>query len=83
MDRDEINGLAGLFPAEKKEFWEIVFGRFREIKEIRLRRGMPVIIETGEGDLYVSRDGQRAADETDALVTGMGEPEEILHHICR
>ena len=83
MEKAGCKSLTGLFPAGMKEFWEGVFDRSRGLKEIRLRGGMPMIINTEDGEFFVSGDGTVTNDKKKAAVMDERELESILQHMCR
>ena len=55
----------------------------KEIREVRLRLGQPVYLQTGEGGLFLSRTGvlQRFPD-SDSLLTDRESLEECFRAIC-
>lgn len=82
------NGTLGkhlicLATASLQRHKSLKFGCSKEIREVRLRLGQPVYLQTGEGGLFLSRTGvlQRFPD-SDSLLTDRESLEECFRAIC-
>lgn len=81
MTREEE--ISSLFPDFLRPLWRQVFGMADRLEEIRLRADKPVLLYTGDGEYFLSRDGQVIEDMRDACRMDGRELDAVLNHICR
>lgn len=76
------NTIIQLFPEKQRGFWRRTAGCQREIQEIRLRVGRPIVIYRGGRELFLDRNGQFTGCLSEAVSITAEELEGLLGHIC-
>ena len=76
------NTIIQLFPEKQRGFWRKTASCQREIQEIRLRSGRPIVIYRGGRELFLDRDGQFTNSLSGAVNITAEELEALLGHIC-
>lgn len=76
------NTIIQLFPEKQRGFWRRTAGCQREIQEIRLRSGRPIVIHRDGRELFLDRDGQFTDRLSGAISITAEELEALLSHIC-
>jgi len=67
---------------DKRAFWQSVAEDENKIQEIRLRTGLPVLVQRGGNEFFLDRNGHYTDKQESAFRIGEEEIEEILQHIC-
>ena len=76
------NSVLQLFPAVQRPFWEQTAIKQKELREIRLRIGQPVVVYLGNRELFLEETGCFTENIADAKYMERKELEDILEHIC-
>lgn len=76
------NTIIQLFPEKQRGFWKRTASHQREIQEIRLRAGRPILIHMDGRELFLDRDGQFTERLSQAVNITAEELETLLGHIC-
>ena len=76
------NTIIQLFPEKQRGFWRRTAGCQREIQEIRLRAGRPIVIHRDGREQFLDRDGQFTDRLSAAISITAEELEALLSHIC-
>lgn len=74
--------LLQIFPLEKRAFWKQVTREEKEIQEIRLRAGLPILIFKSGREYYLDNEGNFTDKLTSAYCAAEEELEALLQHIC-
>lgn len=76
------NTILQLFPASRRAYWKPVAACQKDIREIRLRAGRPIIVYRRNEELFLDGEGNFTDSMDRAQVTAEGELEGLLEHIC-
>ena len=76
------NTIIQLFPEKQRGFWRQTAAFQRDIQEIRLRAGRPIVIHIGEREMFLDRNGQFSDSLSRAVCVFPEELEGLLGHIC-
>lgn len=76
------NSILQLFPAARRPFWEKTAACQRELREIRLRAGRPIVLYIGGREVFLDGEGCFTDSLRFAKRTAGAELEELLEHIC-
>lgn len=76
------NSILQLFPAARRPFWEKTAARQRELREIRLRAGRPIVLNLGGRELFLDGEGSFTDKPELGRWAEEGELAELLEHIC-
>lgn len=77
------DSLLHLFPIEKRPFWSRIASDQKQIQEIRLREGQPILIWKQGQEWYLDKTGNYTTRIGAAHCTLEGEVGQILQHICQ
>ncbi len=75
-------GVLQLFPKERRAFWEQVARDEEHVQEIRLRAGLPVMINREGKELFLTCTGAYTRDASSAYSAEEEEVGQLLQHIC-
>lgn len=76
------NSILQLFPAARRPFWEKTAACQKELREIRLRAGRPIVLYIGGREVFLDGEGSFTDSLEYASRTTAEELEELLEHIC-
>lgn len=76
------NTILQLFPASRRAYWKPVAACQKDIREIRLRAGRPILVYRRNQELFLDGEGNFTDRMDRAQVTAEGELEGLLEHIC-
>lgn len=71
------------FPAEQREFWKRTAMEQRQIQEIRMRAGRPVIIHKSGREVFLNPQGEFTDRQECAVCMDRRQLEEILRVVCQ
>lgn len=71
-----------IFPENLKKYFVQCNDISDKLQEIRIRVGNPVIVETSEGEFFITKDGKLENDNTFSWKTTYKEVTELLNYIC-
>lgn len=74
--------LLQIFPLEKRAFWQQVAVREKEVQEIRLRAGLPVLVIKEGREWYLDKEGNFTDKLALAYCATETELDNLLQHIC-
>ncbi len=77
-----LNSILQLFPAGRRSFWEKVAESQRELSEIRLRAGQPIVVYRSGTEFFLDETGCFTEDIARARAVDTVELLELLEHIC-
>lgn len=77
-----MSGVLQLFPKERRGFWAQVARDEEHVQEIRLRAGLPVIVNREGEELFLNRAGAYTRELSSAYAAGEEEVGQMLQHIC-
>lgn len=76
------DNLLQIFPGEKRDFWRETALARKEVQEIRLRAGLPILVVRRGKEWYLDERG-RFTDSRERACCATGEElEQLLQHIC-
>lgn len=74
--------LLQIFPLEKRSFWQQVAAQEKEVQEIRLRAGLPILVVRRGREWYLDKEGYFTDKPEEACRAEAGELDNLLQHIC-
>lgn len=76
------NSILQLFPLEYRTLWQQAAERQKDIQEIRLRAGRPVILHMSGREVFLTGEGGLAENCRSAYCMDGGTLDRIFQHIC-
>lgn len=77
------DSILQLFPAKDRVFWRYTASCQKEIREIRLRVGRPIVLYRQREEFFLTEEGSLTKCVTQAHLVAERELKELLEHICR
>lgn len=74
--------LLQLFPGDRRAFWKKTAAEQKNIQEIRLRAGKPVIVLWRGREVFLNAEGAFTDNPVEGYVAGERELNALLNHIC-
>lgn len=75
--------LLQLFPMPIRQLFEQAAKQMKQLREIRIRIGGPVLFYIGDGEYYVDTLGQITAEKNKGISFSREEIEDIVSYICK
>ena len=76
------DSLLMLFPAERRSFWTQAAIQKKDLQEIRLRLGRPIVLIRQGEEVYLDEEGQFTHELSGAYLADKQDLEGLLLHIC-
>lgn len=77
-----IEEIKCIFPVRERDFLIQALERTKDIQEIRIRTGKPVLIKTIKGLFYINKSGELTNNIELASLCSEKKIDEILRHVC-
>lgn len=77
------NSILQLFPAEKRALWKNVALCQKQIREIRMRRNRPIVVEKEDGEFFLNSQGNLMLSSASGEISTADDIEKFLEHVCR
>ena len=75
--------LCGILGQDQEKLWRQVIQQAKQIREIRLRIGKPIMVRHEEGDFFLDEQGQFITDAKKAYQISGRELEDFFMRICQ
>ena len=74
--------LLQLFPAHRRDFWSRTTEQKKDLQEIRIRVGRPIIILLKGKEFFLSKTGELQESTDNSYCVNREELEELINHFC-